>query len=87
MIIESESRAEVSNTRPARAFRAARDAVWEFSNNQHLGCQVPWKKTHEIIESNLSDTPRGFRPGRSNTDHNSLSSKILRNLGSMLMTY
>ena len=60
MIIESESRAEVSNTRPARAFRAARDAVWEFSNNQHLGCQVHCKRVREILESNLSDTQCDF---------------------------
>ena len=39
------------------------------------------KRCHEIIESNLNDTQYGFRPGRGNTDHISLSSKILRNIG------
>jgi len=42
------------------------------------------KRCCEIIESNLNDTQCGFRPARSNTDNISLSSKILRNLGSML---
>ena len=45
------------------------------------------KRRQEIIGSNLKDAVFvGFRPGRSNTDHISLSSKILRNLGSMLKT-
>jgi len=34
----------------------------------------------------VNDTRCDFRPGRSATDHISLSSKILRNLGSMLKT-
>jgi len=42
------------------------------------------KRRREIIESNLNDTQCGILPGRSNTDHTSLISKILRNLGSML---
>jgi len=29
---------------PARVFCAARDGFWEFSNNEHLHYQVPWKK-------------------------------------------
>ena len=44
------------------------------------------KRRREIIESKLNDTQCGFRPGRSNTDHISLSSKILRNLRSMPKT-
>jgi len=44
------------------------------------------KGHRKIIESNLSDIQQGFRPSCSNTDHTSLSSKILRNLGSMLKT-
>ena len=44
------------------------------------------KRCREIIESNLNDTQCGFRPGHSNTDHISLSSKILKNIGSMLKT-
>ena len=44
------------------------------------------KRRHEIIESKLHDTQRGFCSGRSATDHISLSSKILRNPGSMLKT-
>jgi len=39
------------------------------------------KRCREISESNLNDTQCGFRPGRGNTDHISLSSKILRNIG------
>ena len=38
------------------------------------------------MESKLNDTQCGFRPCRSTTDHISLSSKILRNLESMLKT-
>jgi len=60
----------------------ARGAFWEFSNKQHLRCQAPWKRFREIFESNLNDTQCGFRPGRSNTDHILLSSKIFRNLRS-----
>jgi len=45
------------------------------------------KRRCEIIESNLNDAQCGLRPGRSNTDHISLSSKILRHLGSMLKTF
>jgi len=45
------------------------------------------KRCREIIESNLNDTQCGFRPGRSTTEQIiSLSSKFLRNLGSMLET-
>ena len=44
------------------------------------------KRCREIIESNLNDTQCSFRPGRSTTDHISLSSNFLRNLGSMPKT-
>jgi len=44
------------------------------------------KRCREIIESKLNDTQCGFCPNRSTTDHISLSSKISRNLGSMLKT-
>ena len=44
------------------------------------------KRRREIIESNLNGTQCIFRPCRSNTDHTSLSSKILRNLGGTLKT-
>ena len=44
------------------------------------------KRHHEIIESNLNDTQCGFCSCSSNTDHISLSSKILRNHGSVLKT-
>jgi len=44
------------------------------------------KPCREIIESNRNDTKCSFRFGRSNTDQIFLSSKILRNLGSMLKT-
>jgi len=44
------------------------------------------KRCREIIESKLNDTQCVFCPGRSNTDHISLSSKISRNRGSMIKT-
>ena len=44
------------------------------------------KRCCEIIESKLNDNQCGFRPGRSIADHISLSSKILRNLGSIIKT-
>jgi len=79
-----EQGSQTRGPRAARAFCAARDAFWEFSNNQHLRFQVPWEK---MPRNNWIKPGRcGFRPGRSNTDHISLSSKILRNLGSMLKT-
>jgi len=40
----------------------------------------------EIIESKLNDIQCGFGHGRNTTDHISLSSKILRNLGIMQKT-
>ena len=69
----------------------------EFLNNQHFLTKWLEKRCREIIESKLNDTPcrqtiesklndTPRRPGRSNTDHISLSSNILRNLGSMLKT-
>jgi len=45
---------------------------------------VPWKKCREITESNLNECR--IRPGRSTTDQISLSSKFMRNLGSMPKT-
>ena len=44
------------------------------------------KRCHEIIESKLNDTQCGFHPGRSTTDHISLSGKFLRTLGNMPKT-
>ena len=44
------------------------------------------KRCREIIESRLTDIQCGFRPGRSTTDQISLTSKFLRNLGSMPKT-
>jgi len=73
------SRAGVSNTRPAMRF-------WEFQIINICVAKCLVKRCREIMESKLSDTQCGFRPDRSITDHISLSSKILRNLGSMLKT-
>jgi len=61
---------------PPRAFCAARDAFWEFSNSQHYVAKCLEKIRREIIESNLNDTQCGFRPGRSNTDHISHQQKF-----------
>ena len=81
-------RSGVSNTwpagrmRPVRAFCVTRDAFWEFSNIINIYvAKCLGKRRHEIIESNLNDTQCGFRPGRSNTDNVSLSSKIWEILG------
>jgi len=41
------------------------------------------KRCRGTIESRLNDIQCGFRPGRSTTDQISLSSKFLKNLGSM----
>ena len=76
----------VSNMRHVRAFCEARDAFWEFSNNQHICCQVHWKKTPQNNWIKPEWYLVGFRLGRSNTDHISISSKILVNLESMLKT-
>jgi len=45
------------------------------------------KRRRKIIESNLNDTQCAFRLGHSHADHISLSSKILRNLGSVLKMF
>ena len=76
----------VSNTRPARTFCAARDAFWKFSYNSTFTLPSTLKKCREMIEPILDDTQCGFCPGRSTTDDISLSSKFLRNVGSMPMT-
>jgi len=76
-----------SQTRGPRG-RFVRPAML-FGNFQIINIYVAKcleKRRREISESNLNDTQCGFCPGRSNTDHISLSSKILRNLGSMLRT-
>ena len=59
-----------------------------FGNLQWIICVAKCleKRCREIIESKLNDVQCGFHPGRSTTDRISLSSKILRNLGSMLKT-
>ena len=79
-------RSGVSNTRPARTFCAARDAFWKFSYNSIFTLPSALKKCREMIEPVLDDTQCGFRPDRSTTDDISLSSKFLRNVGSMTKT-
>ena len=44
------------------------------------------KRCRKVIEPNLNDAQCGFRPGPGNIDQVSLSSKFLRNLGSMPKT-
>ena len=75
----------VSNTRAACG--PQRSFVMLFGNLQIINICVAKcleKRCRKIIESKLNDTQCGFCPGCSTTDHISLSSKILRNLGSML---
>ena len=56
-----------------------------FGNFQiiHIYVAKCLKKFREIIEPKLDDTQCGFRPGRITTDQILLSSKFVRNLGSM----
>ena len=83
---------EVSNT--ARGPHVAREGLLcgprcFFGNFQIINIYVAKcleKRLREIIESKLNYTQCGFRPGRSNIDHISLSSQILRNLGRRLKT-
>ena len=82
-------KAGVSNTRAACGPRGHfLRPVMLFGNLQRIICVAKCveKTCREIIESKLNDAQCGFHPGRSTTDRISLSSKILRNLGSMLKT-
>jgi len=80
-----------SQTRGPRAACGTRGPfvrpAMRFGNFQRINIYVAKcleKRCREVIESKLNDIQCVFRPGRCTTDHISLSSKILRNLGSML---
>jgi len=86
------SKPGVSNTRPAgrmwpaRTFCAARDVFWKVSYNSTFTLPSALKRCREMIELMLNVTQCGFRRGRSTTDAISLSSKFMRNVGSMPKT-
>jgi len=71
---------------PVRALCAARDAFWEWSNNEHLHCQVPWKKVPRNNWIKAEWYPVRFSSRPSITDQISLSRKFLKNLGNMPKT-
>jgi len=57
-----------------------------FQIIKHFVATCLENRCRDIIESKMNNTQCGFRPGRRTTDHISLSSKIFRNLESMLKT-